>query len=94
MPLVNNLVIRAYVPPTVVDIHDWTDHMAAGSKKDAKYVDGVMEEEIVKFDPERMQTNVFFYGAAHVQKGGLRVCVLYPRAYVSNVGYHVISPFF
>ena len=44
MPLVNNLVMRANVPPTVVDIHDCTDHMAAGGKKDAQYLAGVMEE--------------------------------------------------
>ena len=47
--MVNNIVICADVPPTVVDIHDCTDHMAAGGKKDAEYLAGVMEEEIVKF---------------------------------------------
>ena len=34
MPLVNNLVMCADVPPTVVDIHDFTDNMYTGDKKD------------------------------------------------------------
>ena len=33
MPLVNNLVMYADVPPTVVDIHDCTDHMSAGVRR-------------------------------------------------------------
>ena len=42
-----------------------------------------------------MHTNVFyFYGAANLQKGGLRLCLLYPRAYVFHGGEHVISLFF
>ena len=95
MPLVNNFVICADVHPTVVNIHDCTNHMDAGGNKDAEYLAGVMEEEIVKFDPERMHTNVFyFYGAANLQKGGLRLCLLYPRAYVFHGGEHVISLFF
>ena len=86
MPLVNNLVMCADVTPTVVDIHDCTDHMAAGGNNDAKYLAGIMEEEIVKFDPERMHTDVFYFdGAANVQNSGLRLCELYPRAY-SNRG--------
>ena len=35
MPLVNNLVVCADVPPTVVDIHDCADYIAVGDKKDA-----------------------------------------------------------
>ena len=35
MPLVNNIIIFADVPPTVVDIHNCTDHIAVGGKKDA-----------------------------------------------------------
>ena len=61
MLLVNNLVIFADVPPTVVGINDCTDHMAAGDNKDAKYFAGVTEEEIVKIDSERMHTDVFFF---------------------------------
>ena len=95
MPLVNNLVMCADVPPTVVYIHDFTDHMAAGGKKDDEYLAGVMEEDILKFDLEHMHTNVLYFdGAANVQKGGLILCALYPRAYVFHGGKHVISLFF
>ena len=58
MPLVNNLVRCADVSPTVVDIHNYTDHMATGDKKDAEYLAGVIEEEIVKFDLERIYNYV------------------------------------
>ena len=87
MPLVNNIVMCADVPPKVVDIHDCTYHMAVGGKKDAEYLAGLMEEEIVKFYPECMHTNIFYFdGAATVQKVGLRLCAFYPRAYVFHVG--------
>ena len=95
MPLVNNLVMFADVPPKVVDIRDCTDHMDVGGKKDTKYLDGVMEEEIFKFDPERMYTIFFYFDeSANVQNGTLRLWELYPRAYVFHGGKHVISIFF
>ena len=91
MPLVNNVVMCADVPPTVVDIHDCTDHIAAGGKKDAEYLAGDMQEEIVRFDPECMHTNVLYFdGAANVQNGGLRLCALYPRSYVFHDREHFI----
>ena len=95
MPLVNTLVVCGDVPPTVVDIHDCTDHMAEGGKKDALYLAGVMQEEIEKFDKEKKYTDVFYFdGASNVQKAGLRLTALYPRAYVFHGGEHVISFFF
>ena len=69
--------------------------MAAGGKKDAGYLAGVMEEEIFKFDPERIHTDVLYFdGAANVQKCGLRLCGLYPRAYLFHGRELVISLFF
>ena len=95
MPLVNNLVICADVLPAILDIHDCKDHMAVWGKKYAEYLDGVMEEEMFKFDLERMHTDVFYFdGAANVQKGGLRLCALYPRAYLFHGREHFISLFF
>ena len=71
------------------------EHMDAGSKKDAKYLAAIMEEEIIKFDPEFMHTNIFYFDrAAIVQKGGLRLCALYPRSYVFHGGEYVISLYF
>ena len=69
--------------------------MTEVGKKDSEYLSGLMEEEIVKFDPERMHTKVFYFNwSANVQKGGSRFCALYPRAYVFHGGEHVISLFF
>ena len=87
--LVNILVMCADVPPTVMDIRDCTDHMSTAGKKDAVYLAGLMEEYIVKFYLERMHINVLYFdGADNVQKGGLRLCVLYPRAYVGSMLFH------
>ena len=95
MPLVNNLVMCADVSLTVVDIHDCTEYMDVGVKKGAKYLSGVMEEDIVKCDPERMHTNFSYVdGASNVQKGVLILCAFYPRAYVFHGGEHVISLIF
>ena len=64
-------------------------------KQDAEYLAGATEEDIFKFDPERMHTNFFyFYESANVQKGGLRLCALYPRAYLFHGREHFISLFF
>ena len=42
-----------------------------------------------------MHTNVLhFDGASNFQKGGLRLCVLYPRAYLFRGGEHINSYFF
>ena len=69
--------------------------MAAGGKKDAEYLAGVTEEEIFKFYPKRMHTNVFYFdGAANVQKSGLRLYSFYSRSDVFHGGEHVISLFF
>ena len=35
--------------------------MTEVGKKDSEYLSGLMEEEIVKFDPERMHTKVFYF---------------------------------
>ena len=92
LTLVNVLIMCDDVPPAVVVIHDCTDHMAAGGKKDAEYLAGVMGEEIFKFDSERMNTDFFYFdGAANVQRGSLRLCALYPTSYVFHGGEHVVS---
>ena len=79
----------------VVSIHDCTAHMAAGGKKDAPYISDLFEEQIVRFDKEKMFTDlVFFDGAANVQKAGRMLNAKYPRAYALTGGEHVISSFF
>ena len=95
IPLVNNLVMCADVIPTVMDIHDCTYHMDAGGKKDSKYLVEVMEEEFVKFDPERMNTDVLYFdGSANDPNCVFRLCVFYPRAYVFHGREHAIFIFF
>ena len=95
MPLVNILVACGDVPPTVIDIHNYTDHMVDDGKNDTLYLAGVMQEEIKHFDKEKKFTDMFYFdGASNVQKAGLRLTALYPRAYVFHGGDHVIHVFF
>ena len=95
MPLLNILTMCGDAPPMVVSIHDCTAHMAAGGKKDAPYISDLFEEQIVRFDKEKMFTDlVYFDGAANVQKAGRMLNAKYPRAYALTGGEHVISSFF
>ena len=47
-----------------------------GGKEDTKYLSGVMEEETLKFDPERMHTNatLVFYDIAKIAPIKVRMC--------------------
>jgi len=95
MPLMNVLCTTGVCPPTVVAVHDCTEHMAAGGKKDASYIAGLFEEYVIEFDKEKLCTDLFFFdGASNVQKAGEVLVAKFPRAYVLHGGEHVISLFF
>ena len=95
MPLINTLVMCANTPPTVVAIHDCTDHMAAGGKKNAPYIAKLFETQVEEIDPSKTKTDIFYFnGASNVQKAGEVLCAYNPRAYVLHGGEHVTSLFF
>jgi hypothetical protein len=95
MPLINVLGICGFSTPKVLSIHDCSDHLAGGGKKDAPFVAQLFEGEVEQLDPQKKLTNVFFFdGASNVQKAGEILEAINPGAYCLHGGEHVISLFF
>jgi hypothetical protein len=95
MPLLNVLGLCADTPPTCVAIEDCTGHMTKGGKKDATYIADLMEDIVIKYDPEKTRTTIFWFdGASNVQKAGKILEQKFPRAYSLHGGEHVVSLFF
>ena len=71
MPIINTLAMCANIPPTCVAINDCSDHIASGGKKDAPYIASLMEDTVLKYDPTKLYTDIFFFdGASNVAKAG------------------------
>ena len=71
------------------------EHMASRGKKDALYIAQLYEEYVMKYNPDKMYTNIFFFdGASNVQKGGRILEAKYPHLYCLHSGEHVVSLFF
>ena len=48
------------VPPTCVAITDCSGHISEGGKKDAPFIAALMEDTVMKYDPNKLYTDVFF----------------------------------
>ena len=95
MPLINILGMCADIPPTCVAIHDCSEHIAGGGKKDAPFIAGLMKGIVEQYDPDAYFTDLFFFdGASNVAKAGKVLEQYYPRAYALHGGKHVVSLFF
>jgi hypothetical protein len=67
MPLMNVLALNGTTAPMTVLIPDCTKHMEEGGKKDAPYIDELFEGKVVKYNPQRLCTDVFYFdGASNV----------------------------
>ncbi len=51
MPLINILAMCRNIPPTCAVIHDCSDHIGEGGKKDASFISALMVESVLKYDP-------------------------------------------
>lgn len=105
MPLINILGMSGNTLPIVLGIHDCTEHLKDGGKKDASFIADLFEgqmEELFQHDNDehvldtiRANTDVFYFdGASNVQKAGRVLEAKYPGAQCLHGGEHVISLFF
>ena len=95
MPLINTLAMCSNVPPTCVAITDCSGHICEGGKKDASFIAALMEDTVLKYDPEKLYTDVFYFdGASNVAKAGRVLEAKFPRSYALHGGEHVVSLFF
>ena len=83
------------VPPTCVTITDCSGHIGEGGKKDAPFIAALMEDAVLKYDPQKLYTDLFYVdGASNVSKAGRVLEAKFPRAYALHGGEHVVSLFF
>lgn len=97
MPLVNELWQAGDVPPTVIGIHDCTDHMAEGGKKDAPYIANLFETMADTLDKDNAEGKldcIFMDGASNVQKAGRILNERYPTSHTLHGIEHVFSLLF
>ncbi len=92
MALQNILAMCVHTPPIAVSIQDCTDHMQKGGKKDASYIAGLFEDQVIQYDPQKRFTDVFFFdGASNVQKAETILMTKFPRHFafvVESMLYH------
>ena len=95
MPFVNVLGMCGYSKPVILNIHDCTEHMASGGKKDATYVANLFQHEVEEFGAVKEFTNCFIFdGASNVQKAGEILTAIFPGSYSIHGGEHVTSLYF
>ena len=93
MPLINILCMSGDNPPIVAGIHDCTDHMAEGGKKDARYIAEIFDDWVEKIDPGKSLSLIdafFFDGAKNVQKAGEILSITNPGASCLHGGEHIL----
>jgi hypothetical protein len=61
MPLINTLAMCSNVTPTCVTITDCSGHICEGGKKDASFIAALMQDTILKYDPQKLYTDVFYF---------------------------------
>jgi hypothetical protein len=95
MPLINTFAMCSNVPPTCVTITDCSGHIYEGGKKDASFIAAVMEDTVLKYDPQKLSTDVFYFdGASNVAKARHVLEAKFPRSYALHGGEHVVSLFY
>ncbi len=94
--LLNILASGVHIPPACIEIVDCSAHLAAGSKKDGKYIANCFLPFIDQFEADNANTVdlALFDGASNVQKVGEILSALYPRISVVYGAEHVFSLFF
>ena len=95
MPLFNALALSAKMSPVVLEIHDCTEHMAAGGKKDAPYIAEIFLNHLTSLDKNKTFTDlIFFDGASNVQKAGKIIEAKFPRVNYLHGAEHCVALWF
>ncbi len=95
MPLMNILALNGTTAPMTVLIHDCTKHIEEGGEKDARYIAKLFEGKVLKYDPQLLCTDVFYFdGASNVQKAGEILMAKFHCSFCFHGGEHVVSLFF
>jgi hypothetical protein len=95
MALMNILTMTGAFPPMTISIQDCTKHMAEGGKKDALYIANLFDQKVMKYNPLKTCTDVFYFdGAFNTQKAGEVLMARFPCSFCFHGGKHVISLFF
>ena len=93
-PLLNVLASGVHNTAAILEIVDATVHLAAGGKKDARYIAKCFLPHLLKLDPDNTIIDcVLFDGAANVQKGGQVLAGHNPRISVLKGVEHVLALF-
>ena len=94
MPLINILCMAGDNPPIVAGIHDCTEHMSEGGKKDARYIAEIFDEMVERIDPGKKLGLVDAFvmdGASNVQKAAEILAISHPGSIVLHGGEHIIA---
>ena len=68
---------------------------AGGGGTDVSYIAEVFMDNVVEYDPGKVNTDLFFCdGASNVQKAGKVLMATFPHTFCFHGGEHVMSLFF
>ena len=96
-PFFNILGSGVHLSNACLEIHDCTERMVSGGRKDAAYIAKICEEHIDTISKEKKEPLVdlvIFDGASNVQKAGSLLEEKYPIITCIHGGEHVVSLFF
>jgi hypothetical protein len=95
MPLMNILALNGTTAPMTILIHDCTNHIKEGGKKDVRHIAKLFEGKVLEYDPQLLCTDVFYFdGASNVQKAWEILMAKFPCSFCFHGGEHVVSLFF
>ena len=78
--LINTLAMCSNIPPTCAVIHDCSDHIGEGGKKNVSFVAELLVETVLKYDPTELYTDVLFFDGASIEaKAGKMLEAKFPR---------------
>ena len=95
MPLINTIKLSENISPVVLDIHNLSEHLAAGGNKDAPYIADVFLRHLIVINKKRNITDIIYFdGVLNVQKAGNMVGSNFTQVICLNEAEHFFALFF